>query len=67
MQELVTLGCSLLHGTHTWRSDFIGALRNVEGGVSMPQEVTNCLLFILVAGFLSLLILQLLNTLPTQG
>ena len=45
----------------------MGALRNVDGGVSLPQEVTNCLLFILVAGFLSLLILQLLNTLPTQG
>ena len=45
----------------------MGALRNVDGGVSLPQEVANCLLFILVAGFLSLLILQLLNTLPTQG
>jgi hypothetical protein len=67
MQELVTLGCSLLHGTHTWGTDFMGALRNVDGGVSLPQEVANCLLFILVAGFLSLLILQLLHTLPTQG
>jgi hypothetical protein len=67
---VLTLGRYLLFGSYvtiTWGCGFVGALQDIEGGVSLHQEVANCLLFIIISGFLSLLVLELLECLPIQG